>query len=108
MTDRRIQKEPLVDIDTEAFLAAIRDRAARDNVSLHSVAWTLNISMSTFTRIGYSVTEVAPDYRPNLRTYLTLCWWMDVEPSAFMVAPEDVPFYVTPPVRPRHSPTLAP
>lgn len=108
MTQRRVRKEPLVDIDVELFLVAIKAKAVADDVTLHSVAWTLDISTSTFTRISYAVDEIAPDYRPNLRTYLTLCWWLEVSPATFLVTPERRPRYVTPPSSAKVSVELAP
>lgn len=111
MSERRVRKEPPVDIDMELFLVSIKSKAAADEVSLHSVAWTLSISTSTFTRIAYAVDGIAPDYRPNLRTYLALCWWMGVHPATFTVTPAGPLKYVSPPgvrIPASRSPEVAP
>lgn len=89
MTTRRVPKIRAVDIDPERFWGAIAHKRSVDNVSLSHIGRELGITPSTFTRISYASWGISPNYRPDLRTYLSLCWWMGREPGEFIVPPPD-------------------
>lgn len=82
----RRQKVPPVNIDPQLFWETLQAKVGGN--SLSELGDELNITSSTFTRIKYAAEGIVPKYRPNLPTYLTLCWWMGVSPNAFVVKPE--------------------
>lgn len=90
----RRQKQPPYDIDIVRFWNAIKTKRDTDRVSLNQIGATFEITTSTFTRIMYAAEGIDPGYRPNLRTFLTLCWWLDRSPDDYMVGPRDKPDYV--------------
>lgn len=87
MTLRRIPKTRAIDINPELFWGAITRKCQADEVSLSHIGRELGITPSTFTRIRYAAWGISPNYRPDLRTYLSLCWWMDREPGDFVFQP---------------------
>lgn len=87
----RPRKRPPIDIDPKAFWAAFTDARDKAGKTLGQIGIELDITNATFTRMRYAAEDIDPRYRPNLQTYLTLCWWMGQDPARFMVDPDGLP-----------------
>jgi AraC-like DNA-binding protein len=82
----RPKLERVADIDPAAFWDAILTHKPRGH-SFRMISEELGISDSTFTRIRYAAEGIEPTYRPDLATYMSICWWMNREPGDFAVWP---------------------
>lgn len=88
MKPRRSQNHRAVDIDPQLFWGAIVHKQETDDVSLSSIGRKLGLTPATFTRLSYAAWGIQPHYRPDLRTYISLCWWLGREPGDFVKWPE--------------------
>lgn len=85
---RRSQHDRAVDIDPQLLWEAIVRKQETDDVSLSSIGRKLGLTPSTFTRLSYAAWGIQPLYRPDLRAFISLCWWLGREPGDFVVWPE--------------------
>lgn len=89
MKQTRNQLERAVDIDPKTLWGAIVIKAETDNISLSEVGRKLGLTSATFTRLRYAAHDIQPTYRPDLRTYMSLCWWLDRNPGDFVLWPHN-------------------
>lgn len=79
----------VADIDPKLFWGAIVARQDVTEQSFREVGRQLGLVPATFTRLRYAAWDIQPDYRPDLRTYMSLCWWLGRNPDDFVVWPDD-------------------
>lgn len=88
MTQTRHTKQRAVDIDPVTFWGAIVIAQKNGEDSFNTIARNLGVTTGTFTRIRYAAQSIDPAYRTNLRTFLSICWWLDRDPNDFVLWPD--------------------
>lgn len=77
----------VADIDPKLFWGAILRKHQNDKISLSQIGRDLGLTPATFTRLKYAAWDIQPNYRPDLRSYMSLCWWLNRDPGDFVIWP---------------------
>lgn len=84
----RTHYERAVDIDPVTLWGAIVIKRREDKRTIEELCKELGLSPATFTRLRYAGQGIQPKYRPDLPSYMSICWWLNRNPADFVIWPD--------------------